>query len=203
MTAEWAREPETFAFTPENQVVAERYLTKYPDGRQASAVMPLLDLAQRQGNGWLPKAAFEHIAGFLGMPVIRVYEVVSFYTMFFDQPVGKHVVWVCTTTPCWLRGSDDILDACRESLGIDLGETTEDGMFTLLEQECLGACVNAPIVQIGDHYYEDLDREKIVAVLDALRRGDEPKIGSQSGRQTSAPASGPQVLLDIEPAGEK
>ena len=203
MTAEWAREPETFEFTPENRVLADGYLARYPDGRQASAVMPLLDIAQRQGNGWLSRAAIEYIADFLGVPVIRVYEVVSFYTMYFDKPVGKHVVWVCTTTPCWLCGSDDILDACRESLGVDVGETTSDGMFTLLEQECLGACVNAPMVQIGDHYYEDLDREKITAVLDALRRGEEPEIGSQSGRQTSAPISGPKVLLEFGSVGEE
>jgi NADH-quinone oxidoreductase subunit E len=191
---------ESFAFTDENKAKADAYIARYPEGRQASAVMPLLDLAQRQGGGWLSQAAIEYIADYLGMAPIRVKEVVSFYTMYFDQPVGKHVVWVCGTTPCWLRGGGDILDACRETLGIELGETTEDGLFTLLEQECLGACVNAPMVQIDDHYYEDLDRDKMVALLDALRRGETPAMGSQSGRQTSAPASGPKVLFDLEPA---
>ncbi|MCP4328781.1 MAG: NADH-quinone oxidoreductase subunit NuoE [Alphaproteobacteria bacterium] len=202
MTADWAVEPESFAFTPENLAKADAYIAKYPDGRQASAVMPLLDLAQRQQNGWLSKAAIEYVADYLGMPIIRVYEVVSFYVMYFDKPVGTHVVWVCTTTPCWLRGSEEVLDACRENLGIEVGETTDDGTFTLLEQECLGACVNSPMMQIGDHYYEDLDREKTIAVLDALRRGEQPPIGSQSGRQTSAPQSGPKVLIDIEQMGE-
>jgi len=192
-----------FAFTPENKAKADAYIARYPKGRQASAVMPLLDLAQRQSGGWLPRAAIEYVADYLGMAPIRVQEVVSFYTMFFDRPVGRHVIWVCGTTPCMICGAGEILDACRETLGIELGGTTEDGMFTLLEQECLGACVNAPVVQIGDHYYEDLDRDRIVAVLEALRRGETPAIGSQAGRQTSAPASGPKVLLDLEPAGEQ
>ncbi len=191
----------TFAFTAENKAAADAFIARYPEGRQASAVMPLLDLAQRQG-GWLPRAAIEYVAAYLNMAPIRVMEVVSFYTMYFDKPVGKHVVWVCGTTPCWLRGAGEILDACRETLGIELGETTEDGLFTLLEQECLGACVNAPMVQIGDHYYEDLDRDKMVALLEALRRGETPATGSQSGRQTSAPASGPKVLLDLDAVGE-
>lgn len=200
--SDWRTEPETFEFTPENKAKADAYVAKYPAGRQASAVMPLLDLAQRQGGNWLSKAAIEYIANYLDMPAIRVYEVVSFYVMYFDKPVGRNVVWVCTTTPCWLRGSDDILAACEDALGIKLGESTEDGEFTLLEQECLGACVNAPMVQINDHYYEDLDREKVVAVLEALKRGEEPKIGSQSGRQTSAPQSGPKVLTETPAGGE-
>lgn len=202
MTADWRAEPETFAFTSENEEKAQAYIARYPEGRQASAVMPLLDLAQRQCGGWLPRVAIEYIADYLSMPVIRVWEVVSFYVMYFDKPVGRNVVWVCTTTPCWLRGSDDIVAACREHLGVEVGETTEDGMFTLLEQECLGACVNAPMVQVNDHYYEDLDREKIVAILEALRRGERPKIGSQTGRMASAPQSGPKVLV-AETGGEK
>jgi NADH-quinone oxidoreductase E subunit len=201
MSEQAPMEPEEFAFTAENMAKAQAHIAKYPDGRQASAVLPLLDLAQRQGGGWLPRPAIEYVAELLGMPFIRVYEVVTFYNMLFERPVGKHVIWVCTTTPCWLCGSDEIVDACREHLGIEVGETTEDGLFSLFEQECLGACVNAPMAQIGDHYYEDLDREKIVAVLEALRRGEQPKIGSQTGRQTSAPASGPKTLMDVTPAG--
>jgi len=201
MTDDWRQEPDSFEFTPENAERAAALVAKYPEGRQASAVLGLLDLAQRQCGNWLPKAAIEYVADYLDMPSIRVWEVVTFYVMLFDQPVGRHVVWVCTTTPCWLRGSDDIVDACREHLGIEVGETTADGAFTLLEQECLGACVNAPMIQVDDHYYEDLDREKVVAVLEALRRGEAPKIGSQSGRQTSAPQSGPKTLVDAVGAG--
>ncbi len=202
MSADWATEPENFAFTAENEALAEAIVAKYPAGRQKSAVMPLLDLAQRQCSGWIPKAAIEYIAQYLDMPVVRVWEVVTFYVMYFDKPVGRRIVWVCTTTPCWLRGSDDVLQGCREALGIDIGDTTPDGEFTLLEQECLGACVNAPVVQIGDHYYEDLDREKVIAVIEALKRGEEPRMGSQTGRQTSAPASGPKVPADVVSEGK-
>ncbi|MFO0997144.1 MAG: NADH-quinone oxidoreductase subunit NuoE [Alphaproteobacteria bacterium] len=185
---------ERFEFTPENRLRADAIIARYPQGRQQSAVLPLLDLAQRQNGGWLPRAAIEHVASVLGVAPMRVEEVVSFYTMFFDKPVGRNVVWVCTTTPCWLRGSDAILDRCRKTLGVEVGETTADGAFTLLEAECLGACVNAPMVQINDDYYEDLDPDAIGRVLEALKRGERPKTGSQAGRHSSEPAGGPTTL---------
>ncbi len=190
-----------FAFAPENREKAAAYIAKYPEGRQQSAVLPLLDLAQRQNGGWLSRAAIEHVAGMLEMPLIRVEEVVSFYVMLLERPVGKHVVWVCTTTPCWLRGSDGIVAKCREVLGVDFSETTEDGVFTLMEQECLGACCNAPMVQIDDDYYEDLTPESIEAILDAFKAGRTPAPGSQTGRRGSAPAGGLTTLTTLQREG--
>jgi len=190
-------QPASFAFSEENLAKARQVIARYPEGRQASAVMPLLDLAQRQHDGWLPRAAMDHVAGILDMPPIRVYEVATFYNMYNLAPVGRHLVQVCTTTPCWLRGSDEIVAACRKRLGIDLGETTADGQFTLVQVECLGACVNAPMMQIGDDYYEDLDPASTVAVLDALAQGETPRPGSQSGRHSSEPAGGPTTLKDF------
>ncbi len=147
-------QPESFAFTEENMAKARAHIAKYPPGRQASAVLPLLDLAQRQSGGWLPRAAMDAVAQILGMAPIRVYEVATFYTMFNLRPVGRYLLQACTTTPCWLRGSDDIVAACTRKLGIGVGESTADGLFTLVEVECLGACVNAPILQVNDDYYE-------------------------------------------------
>ncbi len=156
--------------------------------------MPLLDLAQRQNGGWLPDGAVETVAEMLDMAPIRVLEVATFYSMYKLKPVGKHQINVCTTTPCWLRGSDEIVGACKSALGIEVGETTEDGQFTLAEVECAGACVNAPVVEIDDVYYEDLDAKSMTRIIEALRKGETPKPGSQIGRQTSAPEGGPQVL---------
>lgn len=170
------------------------FIAKYPSGRQASAVLPLLDLAQRQGGGWLSLAAMDKVAAMLGMAPIRVYEVASFYEMFNTAPVGKHMVRVCTTTPCWLRGSDAVLAACKAKLGIEVGETTPDGAFTLKEFECLGACVNAPVLWVDDDFYEDLDGAKTEAVLEAIRRGESPKTGPQIDRQASAPIGGATTL---------
>ena len=182
--------PKEFAFKPEYLERAKHIIAKYPAGKQASAVMPLLDLAQRQNDNWLPRAAMDYVADMLSMPRIRVYEVATFYTMYNLKPVGKHFVQVCTTTPCWLRGSDDVVKACERKLGIGLGETTPDGQFTVIEVECLGACVNAPMVQINDDYYEDLDGPSTEKLLDALARGEKPVAGPVSGRQTSSPAGG-------------
>lgn len=178
---------QSFAFTPENLAKAEVIIARYPAGRQQSAVMPLLDLAQRQNGGWLTTPAMDAIATMLGMPPVRVYEVASFYTMYKHKPVGKHVVQLCTTTPCWLRGSEDIVSACESRLGIKLGQTTADGMFTLEEVECLGACVNAPMCQIGDHYYEDLTPENITGLIDTLYAGGAITPGPQSARKSSEP----------------
>ena len=196
-TGTQAQEPETFEFTPDVRALADQHIAKYPEGKQASAVMPLLDLAQRQMGGWLPQAAIRHVGDILDMPVIRVLEVATFYTMYNLKPVGKHFIEVCTTTPCWLRGSDDVLGACKNNLGIDAGETTDDGEFTLVEVECQGACVNAPMVKIGDDYYEDLDADSMNAILDALKAGREITPGPQVDRQMSAPKGGPTTLKEI------
>ena len=178
---------EAFALTPENQARADAFIARYPEGRQASAVLAVLDIAQRQNRGWLSPAAVEHVADMLDMAQIRIYEIISFYEMLHAEPVGEHMVRVCTTTPCMLRGSTDILEACKGELGVGVGETTGDGKFTLTEFECLGACVNAPIVWIDDDYYEDLDPEKTVAILKAFRAGERPEAGSQIGRRGSEP----------------
>ncbi|MDP9196766.1 MAG: NADH-quinone oxidoreductase subunit NuoE [Pseudomonadota bacterium] len=178
-------QPASFIFTQDNMERVKGILAKYPDAR--SAVMPLLHLAQDQNGNWLPKAAMDHVADMLKMPAMKVYEMATFYTMYNLSPVGKHLVQVCTTTPCWLRGSDDIVAACRKKLGVNMGETTPDGQFTLAEVECLGACVNAPMVQIGNDFYEDLTPDSMTDILEKLARGEKPKTGSQTGRQCSAP----------------
>lgn len=189
----YVAQPTSFAFTSESQEKVKAAIAKYPAGRQASACMALLDLAQRQ-EGWLSQAAMDHVAEMLGMPPIRVYEVATFYTMYVLRPLGKNHVQVCTNLPCWLRGSDEVVRACKEVLGIDPGETTSDGLFTVAEVECAGACVNAPMLQIGDDTYEDLDFESTKKLLEALQRGEKPKPGSQTGRQCSCPAGGPTTL---------
>ncbi len=194
MNAQTALKHAAFEFTPENKKLAEYHVAKYPKGRQQSAVMPLLDIAQRQSGGWLPKEAMDYVANYLAMPLIRVYEVASFYTMYNLKPVGKYLVQLCTTTPCMLRGSDDIVNACKKKLGIGIGETTEDRQFSLVEVECLGACVNAPMVQINDDFYEDLDAASMGKILDDLSAGRKPSIGTQIGRQNSAPIGGAKTL---------
>jgi NADH-quinone oxidoreductase subunit E len=183
-----------FAFTAENAARAKAIIAKYPPGKQASAVMPLLDLAQRQNKGWLPKEAMDHVAEMLGMARMRVYEVASFYEMYNRRPVGEHFVRICVTMPCQLRGADDIVRACEAELGIPSGETTSDGKFTIHEVQCLGACVNAPLAWIGDDYYEDLDPDSMRKILQALKRGETPKPGSQIGRQASCAVTGPTTL---------
>jgi len=191
------QQPETFEFNAEMRARADQIIARYPEGRQASAVIPLLDLAQRQSGGWLPRAAMDHVAKVLDMANIRVYEVATFYTMYNLDPVGEYVVQVCTTTPCALCGSAAVLDAVREELGVGPGETTEDGKFTFLEVECLGACVNAPMIQVGDDYYEDLDAESTRKILQAFRRGEIPAPGPQNGRKGSEPKGGPTTLTDM------
>jgi NADH-quinone oxidoreductase E subunit len=189
-------QPQSFEFTPENLARATAHIAKYPPGRQQSAVLPLLDLAQRQSGGWLPLAAMHTVADMLQMPRIRVYEVATFYTMLNLRPVGRWFLQACTTTPCWLRGSDEIVAACEKKLGIAIGGTTADGLFTLVEVECLGACVNAPILQVNDDFYEDLDGPKTGALLDALRDGRPPPVGSMIGRQGSMAAGGKTTLTE-------
>lgn len=186
-------QPESFAFTPENIAWAETQIAKYPEGRQASAVIALLWRAQNQNGGWLSEPAMRHVADFLGMAYIRVYEVATFYTMYNLSPVGEHLLQVCTTTPCWLRGSDDIVAACKKHIG-EAGKVSEDGKLSWMEVECLGACVNAPVLQVGADYFEDLDAEKAANIIEALRRGESPKPGPQIDRINSAPVGGPMVL---------
>jgi len=195
-------QPESFAFTAENLEKAKQYIAKYPPGRQASAILPLLDLAQRQSGNWLPRAAMDTVAEILDMPRIRVYEVATFYSMFSLRPVGKYFLQLCTTTPCWLRGSDEIVETCRRKLGIDIGEMTPDGKFSMIEVECLGACVNAPVIQVNDDFYEDLDGPSTAALIDALARGETPPPGSALKRQGSAPITGPKTLHGVPSAGD-
>jgi NADH-quinone oxidoreductase E subunit len=190
-------QPASFEFTPENLAKARAHIAKYPPGRQASAVLALLDLAQRQHGNWLPRAAMDHVAGLLEMAPIRVYECATFYTMFHLRPVGRHLFQICTTTPCWLRGSEEVVKACERKLGIGLNRTTADGKFTLIEVECLGACVNAPVIQINDDFYEDLDAKSTEALIDAFARGETPPKGSVKHRQGSAPEGGPQTLTEL------
>jgi NADH-quinone oxidoreductase subunit E len=190
---------EGFAWTDENARRAKEIVGWYPQGRQLSAVIPLLDVAQRQvgaetnTQGWLPIPVMEFVARELDTSYIRVLEVATFYTMFNLAPVGRFHVQVCGTTPCMLRGSDDVFAACAKR-GLKKGQTTNEGLFTLTEVECLGACANAPMVQINDDNYEDLDEVRMGAVLDALMRGETPKPGPQVDRQTSCPVGGPTTL---------
>ncbi|MCC6597352.1 MAG: NADH-quinone oxidoreductase subunit NuoE [Alphaproteobacteria bacterium] len=201
-------QPAHFEFSKNNKKLCEQLIALYPAGRQQSAVMPLLDLAQRQVGeegaglnppvgGWIPRAAMDHIAEILDMPPVKVYEVATFYSMYNTAPVGKYLIQVCTTTPCWLCNSDAIVQTCKKHLGIGLGETTKNGQFTLMEVECLGACVNAPMVQINDDYYEDLTPETMQEMLDLMAENMAPRTGSQKGRRDSMALTGPTTLKDL------
>ncbi|MCQ8241395.1 complex I 24 kDa subunit family protein [Rhizosaccharibacter radicis] len=200
-------QPSAFAFDGESESLITGILAKYPEGKQASAVIPLLYVVQKQlgretGSAWVPRVAMDVVAARLGMPPIRVYEVATFYLMFNTKPVGRYHLQVCTTTPCWLRGSDEVTRACREATGIrHWGETSEDGLFTMTEVECLGACANAPILQVNDDYYEDLDAGRTVELIQALRRGEPPAPGPTIDRFGSMPQGGRTTLLDV-PDGE-
>jgi NADH-quinone oxidoreductase subunit E len=186
-------QPASFAFTADNETWARGQMEKYPPGRQASAVIPLLWRGQEQ-EGWVTKPMIEAVAKMLGMPYIRVLEVATFYTMFNLHPVGDHLVYVCTTTPCWLRGSDEIVAACKKHIHPHPSTVSSDGKLSWMEAECLGACVNAPMVQIGDDFYEDLDAEAMANIIAAFRRGEKPKTGPQNGRHTSEPEGGATTL---------
>jgi len=188
-------QPKAFAFTANNLAWANQQIAKYPEGRQQSAIIPLLWRAQAQAGGWLPEAAIRYVADFLGMAHIRGLEVATFYTMFNLAPVGKFHVQFCGTTPCRLRGADAIEQVCRKRIG-EQGHVTANGKFSWIEVECLGACVNAPMVQINADYYEDLTAESFGKVLDQFAAGKTPKPGPQTDRQLSAPAGGPKTLID-------
>ena len=187
---------QAFTWSADNEAKAKAHIAKYPEGRQQSAVMPLLDLAQRQNGGHLTVPVIEYVADYLSMPPVRAMEVATFYTMYMHKPVGQFHLQVCGTTPCWLRGSDDIFKALKDELGIGPGESTEDGMFTISEVECAGACVNAPVIAVNDDYFEDLTPETTIDIVRKLRSGELEglKPGPQIDRQTSAPAGGPTTL---------
>ena len=196
-------EPTDFEFDGLAEAASAKAIARYPAGKQASAVMALLDIAQRQmerltGSAWVPRAAMDVIARLLGIAAVRVYEMATFYTMYNTKPVGKFHLQVCTTTPCWLRGSDEVVASCKKVSGIeDFGQTSADGLFTMTEVECLGGCVNAPILQINDNYYEDLDATRTEALLNGLKSGAPlPPAGSSIGRQASAPVTNQTALLN-------
>jgi NADH-quinone oxidoreductase subunit E len=197
-------EPTHFAFDAESEAKIATIIKRYPEGKQASAVIPLLYVVQKQmgrqtGSAWVPRVAMDVVADRLSMPPIRVYEVATFYFMFNTKPIGRYHLQVCGTTPCWLRGSDDVLRACKDAGALKgYGDTSADGLFTLTEMECMGACVNAPMIAIDDDYFEDLDYESTVRLIESLKRGERPTPGSVIGRQTSAPDGGPQVLTGAE-----
>jgi len=189
-------QPASFEFTAENKAWAKTEIGKYPEGRDASAVMALLWQAQKQNDYWLPEPAIRHVADMLDMAYIRVLEVATFYTMYNLKPVGRHYVQLCGTTPCWLCGADDLKAVCRKTIG-EPGQVTEDGAFSWIEVECLGACSNAPMVQINDEYYEDLTATSFGKLLEDLRAGRKVKVGSQTGRVSSEPLGGPFTLTGI------
>ena len=199
-------QPSNFEFQSQDDV--DEIIARYPQGRAHSAIMPLLDLAQRQvavtgpygdlptGGGWITRAAMDKIADICGVAKIKVYEVATFYSMYNLEPVGKYLIQLCTTTPCWLCGSSDIVKACTDHLGVAMGKTTGDGYFTLMEVECLGACCNAPMVQINDLYYEDLTSESMIAILESLKKDLIPPSGPQNGRRGSMAITGPTSLSE-------
>ena len=190
-------QPASFAFTAENVARVKHEMSKYPAGRQASAVIAALWFGQEQ-EGWVTKPMIELVAKLLDMPFIRVLEVATFYTMFNLEPVGEHLVQVCTTTPCWLRGSDDVVKACKKHIHEKQHTISADGKFSWMEVECLGACVNAPMLQIGKDFYEDLDGPATEKLLEALRKGEEPKPGPQNSRHSSEPEGGATTLTEVK-----
>lgn len=196
-----AEQPDSFEFDEISEKEIVKILLKYPEERKASGTLPLLYIVQEQmkrqtGHAWIPLVAMDLIAERLEVPAVRVYEVASFYTMFNTRPVGRYHLQVCTTTSCWLRGSDDVIEACKKAAGVKgFGETSEDGMFTLSQVECLGACANAPVLQVDDDYYEDMDGPRTEAVINALREGKRPAPGPSTGRESSAPEGGRKTLL--------
>ena len=191
------KQPADFAFTPENVEWAKAQIAKYPEGKQASAIIPLFWRAQEQHDGWLPEPAIRYVAEMLGMDYIRALEVATFYTMFNLSPVGEHYVQLCGTTPCWLRGADELKEVCRKHIGPEK-TVSADGKLSWLEVECLGACVNAPMVQINADFYEDLDAAGLERILADLRAGKDVKPGPQSARHSSEPLGGLTSLTSAE-----
>ncbi len=189
-------QPEKFLFTDKNLIEAQNIIAKYPNGKQQSAVMSLLYLAQRQNNNWIPLAAMKYIANFLKMPYIKVYEVATFYSMYNLAPVGKHFIQVCTTTPCMIRGAYKLVEACKEKISDKQNELSNDNSCSWVEVECLGACANAPMMQINDDYYEDLDKENVLKIIEQIINGQNPKPGSYRGRLNSEPENNRKTLIN-------
>ena len=193
-------QPENFEFTSTNLETANNIIKKYPKGKQQSAVMALLYLVQSQNNNWIPLAAMRYIAKFLDMPYIKVYEVATFYSMYNLSPVGNHFIQVCTTTPCMIRGAYKLVEACKEKISPNEKELSKNKTCSWMEVECLGACVNAPMMQINNDYYEDLDKKKTLKILDQILNGENPKPGSYRGRLNSEPENNRKTLMDIKNA---
>ena len=193
-------QPETFEFSTSSMQEANKIVLKYPEGNQKSAVMALLYIAQKQNDNWIPLAAMKYIAKFLDMPYIKVYEVATFYSMYNLSPVGKYFVQVCTTTPCMIRGANKLVEACKEKISDKENELSKDKSCSWIEVECLGACVNAPMMQINDNYYEDLDKEKTIEIFDKILKGEDPKPGSYRGRLNTEPENNRKTLMDIKNA---
>ena len=193
-------QPDTFEFDNKNLEKAKKILKNYPNGKQQSAVMPLLYLVQEQNENWIPLAAMKYIGKFLQIPYIKVYEVATFYSMFNLSPVGKYFVQVCTTTPCMIRGAYKIVEVCKEKISKNQNELSEDKLCSWTEVECLGACINAPMMQINNDYYEDLDKDKTLEILDKISNGESPKSGSYRGRLNSEPENNRKTLFDIKNA---
>ena len=196
----YKNQPENFIFTPENLKLAKEIILNYPEGKQQSAVMSLLYIAQRQNDNWIPLAAMKYIAKFLSMPYIKVYEVATFYSMYNLSPVGKYFVQICTTTPCMLRGAYELVDACKEKISDKEKELSTNNLCSWTEVECLGACVNAPMMQINDDYYEDLNKEKTLKILDKILNDENPQPGSYKGRTNSEPEDNRKTLMDFKNA---
>ena len=193
-------QPKEFEFTDENLNIANKILLKYPKENKKSALMPLLYLAQKQNNNWIPLAAMKYIAKFLSIPYINVYEVATFYSMYNLSPVGKYFVQVCTTSPCLLRGADKIVEVCKEKISKNENELSTGKNCSWIEVECLGACVNAPMMQINDDYYEDLDKEKTLKILDKILKNETPRPGSYRGRINNEPENNRKTLMDLKNA---
>jgi NADH-quinone oxidoreductase E subunit len=193
-------QPENFEFNSSSLDAANTIVSRYPKGKQQSAVMALLYIAQRQNDNWIPLAAMKYIAKFLDMSYIKVYEVATFYTMYNLSPVGKFFVQVCTTTPCMIRGANKLVEACKEKISVNESELSSNKTCSWMEVECLGACVNAPMMQINDDYYEDLDKEKTLEILDKILNGETPKPGSYRGRVNNEPENNRKTLMDLKNA---
>jgi NADH-quinone oxidoreductase subunit E len=193
-------QPENFKFTSSSLEAAKEIIGKYPKGKQQSSVMALLYIAQKQNNNWIPLAAMKYIGKFLDMPYIKVYEVATFYTMYNLAPVGKYFIQVCTTTPCMIRGAYKLVEACKEKITEKENELSEDKSCSWMEVECLGACVNAPMMQINDDYFEDLNKEKTLKILDEILDGKIPKPGSYRGRINNEPENSRKTLMDLKDA---
>ena len=193
-------QPENFEFNSNNLALANDIIKKYPDGKQQSAVMGLLYLAQRQNDNWIPLSAMKYIAKYLNMPYIKVYEVATFYSMYNLAPVGKFFYQVCTTTPCMLRGAYKLVDVCKSKISEKESHVTENGNCSWMEVECLGACINAPMIQINDDYYEDLDEKKLEGIIEKTLKGETPKPGSYRGRTSSKPENNIETLVESKNA---